>query len=47
MGSQRVTIVSPDFRRGQARAACRRLVAQRSGQGVEFAVIEKRREGGQ
>ncbi len=47
MGSQPVTIVSPDF--GGAKRAQRvvDLVAQRSGQGVEFAVIEKRRESGQ
>ena len=47
MGSQPLTIVSPDF--GGAKRAQRvvDLVAQRSGQGVEFAVIEKRRESGQ
>jgi ribose-phosphate pyrophosphokinase len=47
MGGQPVTIVSPDF--GGAKRAQRvvDLVAQRSGQGVEFAVIEKRRESGQ
>ena len=47
LGSQPLTIVSPDF--GGAKRAQRvvDLVAQRSGQGVEFAVIEKRRESGQ
>jgi ribose-phosphate pyrophosphokinase len=47
MGSQPVTIVSPDF--GGAKRAQRvvDLVSQRSGQGVEFAVIEKRRVSGQ
>jgi ribose-phosphate pyrophosphokinase len=46
MGSQPVTVVSPDF--GGAKRAQRvvDLVTQRSGQGVEFAVIEKRRESG-
>jgi len=47
MGSQPVTIVSPDF--GGAKRAQRvvDLVTQRSGPDVEFAVIEKRRESGQ
>jgi ribose-phosphate pyrophosphokinase len=46
MGSQPLTVVSPDF--GGAKRAQRvvDLVTQRSGQGVEFAVIEKRRESG-
>lgn len=47
MGSQPLTVVSPDF--GGAKRAQRvvDLVTQRSGQGVEFAVIEKRRDSGQ
>jgi ribose-phosphate pyrophosphokinase len=46
MGSQPLTVVSPDF--GGAKRAQRMvdLVTQRSGQGVEFAVVEKRRESG-
>ena len=47
MVGQPVTVVSPDF--GGAKRAQRivDLVTQRSGQGVEFAVVEKRRESGQ
>lgn len=46
-GGEPVTIVSPDF--GGAKRAQRvvDLVAQRTGPAVEFAVIEKRRAGGQ